>query len=491
MMFEKLRMIRLWPRWRVAISLFAAIGVGMAQSPTADDPEAAETESPVEVAGETEQTGTPESEENPESEDESGSEDESESENKPESEAKRGGQANPGSDGKSDSSGSPESQAASAENPELTAEDLVDGPLARTGRLSDLSPLEKARYYAKGESFNLAEKAYLELVDGGGGESVVQPALMELAEVYYAQEKYVKAVDTLDKSLKVFPNLAGDPENIYRLGEFYRAAGLHEKALSEFYRVINMVIMQGSEKMETYFSVARMAQFQIARANYESGNFEEAFEAFERIEVLELTRENREVVLYYGILSALKAGQVKAGETMIKDFSREFGNSEFLPELIYLRAEVLMKMGKTEEATEELVKILETFEANSFSGSAELIFWKQQAGNRLANRYYAEGDYAVALRIYQGMVGLDDSPDWQLPVIYQMGLCFEKLSRPERAQESYTYLLEDLEQMDEAQLNRSLRQLGESATWRLRVLEWRQTAESDASALLNQGEGST
>jgi tetratricopeptide (TPR) repeat protein len=395
---------------------------------------------------------------------------------------------------KADDKKSPVDAGVQAEAPAsqpLTAEDLLDGPLARTAKLSQLSPLEKARYYAKGESYNLAEKAYLELVQDGEEGYIVQSALLELSEVYYEQGEYMKAVDTLDRSLTVFPNLAGDAKNIYRLGEFYRAAGLHEKAVSVFYRVINMIIMRGSEQMEVYFPVARMAQFQIARANYESGNFEEAYAAFDRIEVLELSRENREVVLYYKILSAMKAGEAEAGEAMVEDFSREFPESDYLPELVYLRAEVLMALGRSEEATDQLVRILETFEAKSFSGSGELRFWKQQAGNRLANRYYAEGDYAVALRIYQGLVGLSEDPAWQLPVIYQMGLCFEKLGRYERAQESYTYVLEDLAQLSDAQLSRALRQLQESATWRTQVVEWRQTAESDASALLNQGEDST
>ncbi|MFP4260502.1 MAG: tetratricopeptide repeat protein [Opitutales bacterium] len=480
-------MICFGPRWRVVLTLvgfFTAVVLGMAEDSSSDGVEAGSeaAESAVGASAESEADGgseDPAEEPSPEA-----APVEEQTEGQTEEQTQTSGEDR-------ESSAEAEGQAEAPAAPALTAEDLLDGPLARTAKLSQLSPLEKARYYAKGESYNLAEKAYLGLVQDGEEGYIVQSALLELSEVYYAQGEYMKAVDTLDRSLTVFPNLAGDAKNIYRLGEFYRAAGLHEKAVSIFYRVINMIIMRGSEQMEVYFPVARMAQFQIARANYESGNFDEAYAAFDRIEVLELSRENREVVLYYKILSAMKAGEAEAGEAMVEDFSREFPESDYLPELVYLRAEVLMALGRSEEATDQLVQILETFEAKTFSDSGELRFWKQQAGNRLANRYYAEGDYAVALRIYQGLVGLSEDPAWQLPVIYQMGLCFEKLGRYERAQESYTYVLEDLAQIDAEQLSRALRQLGESATWRAQVLEWRQSAESDASALLNQGEDST
>lgn len=368
---------------------------------------------------------------------------------------------------------------------------LQDAPSQQGDRLrpDQMRPLEKARYYAKEESFELAERAYVELIEQTGTQEELEQALLELSEVYYESGQYVKGIEVLNMAFQRFGHLGLDAEKIYRLGEFYQAAGLYEKAVDIFYEVINTVVISGSEELDEYLPVARMAQFQIARTNYENGDFRKAYEAFDRIDVLDLSRENREVVLYYEIVSALKAGETERGGELIDEFFTEFPESEYSRELSYLRAEVLMMQGRPDEATDHLVKILDSFDSEDIGGSEERVFWKQQAGNRLANRFYAEGDYAVALRIYQGMLGLGDSPNWRLPIVYQMGLCFEKLGFFDRARESYTYLLEDLEQLSEKDWNRSLRHLEESVKWRSEVLQWRESAEATSAGLLNQGRG--
>jgi tetratricopeptide (TPR) repeat protein len=253
--------------------------------------------------------------------------------------------------------------------------------------------------------------------------------------------------------------------------------------------------VSGPDALSKYLTIARMAKFEIAKTHYEDGNYQKAFEDFERIDLLELSRENHETILYYKILAALKSAQPSLGESLIQEFIQLFPKSEFLPELSYLRAEVLMAQGQVEEASNLLIQILESFEPDSptdeLSESDEFFFWKQKAGNRLANRYYTQGDYTVALRIYQGLVGLSEAPEWRLPVIYQMSLCFEKLGMYDRAKESFTYLIEDLEAIGPGEQNRLLKQLKNNAVWRLKVVEWKERTESEAASLLNRSGGST
>jgi len=372
------------------------------------------------------------------------------------------------------------------EDKELTAEDLRSGSAARAARLDQLAPLERARYYAGEKSFQLAERAYVELIEGTRNEAELKMALTELAELYFESSQYVKAIEVLNQAFTQFRELGLDARRVYRLGEFYQAAGLYEKAIGVFYEVINAVVISGSSELEAYLPVARMAQFQIARTNYEMGDYGRAFEAFDRIDVLDLSRENREVVLYYEIIAGLKAGELKTGERLLQEFTEAFPESEYSRELTYLWAELAMMQGRTDKATELLVGIIESFDVSGIRSNREEVFWKQQAGNRLANRFYAEGEYASALRIYQGMLGLSDSPNWQLPVIYQMALCFEKLGFLDRAAESYTYLVEDFERIGEAQLDRMLLNLKESVEWRSEVLQWKQAVETTGSSLLNK-----
>jgi tetratricopeptide (TPR) repeat protein len=352
---------------------------------------------------------------------------------------------------------------------------------------NELTPLEKAHYHMREGHYLLAERFFINVIESTRDREELRSALLQLADCYYAAGQYLKAIEIMESCFSHFPAVAADVEYIFRMGQFYRAAGLHEKAVSLFYQVINSIVVSGPNVLEAYMSFAQMSQFEIARTHYENREYRKAFEAFDRISVLNLTPENREIILYYKVLTSLKAARPAVGKTLIESFLADFPSSEYAPELMYLRAELLENMGQVEAAKDQLVQLLTHFEKVDLTEAEEFIFWKQQAGNRLANSFYLRGDYAVALRIYQGLVGLNEAPEWRLPVIYQMSLCFEKLKMYERAIESYTFLLEDLQRIRDRDQNRLLRQLKENASWRLNVVQWKKTAEADAASLLNAG----
>lgn len=74
------------------------------------------------------------------------------------------------------------------------------------------------------------------------------------------------------------------------------------------------------------------------------------------------------------------------------------------------------------------------------------VHWQKKAGNMLANEHFEEGGevYTMkAIEIYQKMIGLDPTPKWQAPIVYQLGLCFERLGKDQynpKAIEAYEIL---------------------------------------------------
>ena len=107
------------------------------------------------------------------------------------------------------------------------------------------------------------------------------------------------------------------------------------------------------------------------------------------------------------------------------------------------------------------------------------LFWQKKAGNEFANDLYQRGEYLNALTIYQSLATLTDSPDWQWPVIYQMGLCFEKLRVDRRAAEAYKYIIDESKKPERklAELPDSVRGLVEMAQWRGEQLVWKSGTE--------------
>ena len=69
-------------------------------------------------------------------------------------------------------------------------------------------------------------------------------------------------------------------------------------------------------------------------------------------------------------------------------------------------------------------------------------FWKKKTGNYLANKFFEESEFFNAYRIYSALRDIDQSPSWQIPVLYQIALCQEKLGNYVQAMESYSAIEE-------------------------------------------------
>ena len=71
------------------------------------------------------------------------------------------------------------------------------------------------------------------------------------------------------------------------------------------------------------------------------------------------------------------------------------------------------------------------------------VAWQKKAGNQLANEYFENGKNVDAISIYQKLLALDSTPKWQAPIVYQLGLCFERIGGKEynpKAIEAYEIL---------------------------------------------------
>lgn len=358
-------------------------------------------------------------------------------------------------------------------------------------RWTGVDPLEKAAFFHQQGDYQLAERTYVSVLESDATREETIRALTELAEVYHDRGTLARAVDTLETCLRKYPEMAERPALLFRLGELYREMQLYEESISMFYRVLNAIVVTGEENLDKYLRLARLAQFEIARAHYVNGEFGRAYLLFDRIDLLELNRTDRETVLYYKALTALKAGKNQEGLQLVRRFVEDYPRSQSLPEMLYLEAEVLYRLGRIYAAVDSLMRLLDTVGEPAEDQSKEWTYWRQQAGNRLANKLYEDGDYLVALRIYQGMVGLSDQADWRLPIIYQIGLCFEKLGMLDRARESFAFLIQEVEKREAEAVPEYLVRLAETASWRQDLLSWRGEINADLRQLVYEREGET
>ena len=134
------------------------------------------------------------------------------------------------------------------------------------------------------------------------------------------------------------------------------------------------------------------------------------------------------------------------------------------------------------------------------------VAWQKKAGNQLANEYFENGKNVDAISIYQKLLALDSTPKWQAPIVYQLGLCFERIGGKEynpKAIEAYEILTmpdknpknwaDWTEKMEEGlgdtakELDANLASIVQNqeqfiyrmAEWRLRNLRWNRGAANE------------
>ena len=164
----------------------------------------------------------------------------------------------------------------------------------------------------------------------------------------------------------------------------------------------------------------------------------------------------------------------KADFAKVKEVLRGYGTiypqSPYVPESHYILALTYEQLHQDEESIKELIVLLKEAEFNpeklqnlevdraerdknlEFIAKMKNVwnFWKKKTGNYLANKFFEDAEYFNAYRVYSAMRKVDSSPNWQVPVLYQIALCQEKLGNFVQATETYMSIEEFVNTVKEA-----------------------------------------
>ena len=155
---------------------------------------------------------------------------------------------------------------------------------------------------------------------------------------------------------------------------------------------------------------------------------------------------------------------------ILRGYSTLFPNSSYVPETHYLLALSYEHLNQDEESIAQLLSLLREADFNPDAKIEEeqlkserdrdyakieqlrniWDFWKKKTGNYLANKFFEEGEFFNAYRIYSSLRAIDDNPNWQVPLIYQIALCEEKLGNYVQASESYLEIEDYVNQVRQA-----------------------------------------
>jgi TolA-binding protein len=322
--------------------------------------------------------------------------------------------------------------------------------------------------------FTAAEIAYWQILHNRANANADQrEALFGLGRMYRKQGVLTKASAVYEKFLKLYPEDPRVPDALLDLGRCQRAMGAYKNAINRFYNVINSTLKLPPESYEHYQLLAKTAQFEIAETHFETGNFTEAAKFFDRLRLLDLAPEDRARAHFKSACALLKGGEAEKAAGMFSQFIDQWPKDTNVPEARYLLALTLRQLGRSEEALSITLALLRTEHDSADADPKNWAYWQRRTGNQLANDFFQNGDTLSAVAIYDGLTHLSDNLSWRLPIIYQMGLCYERLRQTERANQAYRDIVTAVTHpTGKEPVTGELTELSRMAEWRLGQLDW-------------------
>lgn len=333
---------------------------------------------------------------------------------------------------------------------------------------------DKARAAIKKGEFEVAQGLLESLVAVDLPHSEKKVALQEVASVYEERGDLTKPIAIYEKLCVTLDTDADLPAWLLKLGQLYRDAGAYQMAISRYYGVIQLGMKMGSSDFTRYQGLTRQAQREVANTYFMKGDFEQAQKFYNMALRSDLPKEERAVAMFRSAHCTFMRndmnGAVNALERFLKDFSRHASAAEAR----YMLATAYKNLGRPQDAYDTVIELLREAKGKAEADPKAWAFWQKKAGNEFANDYYQRGDFVNAVTIYQALAALETSPEWRWPVVYQMGLCFERLRLEPRAVECYKYIVDENTKPEFRwkKMPQSIGNLVKMAAWRVEQLAW-------------------
>lgn len=321
-----------------------------------------------------------------------------------------------------------------------------------------------------------AAKGLISLLESQAPERLKRIALIELALLAQQEDELPRAMQIFSQYLQKYPQDPSVPEVLLRQGLLYRQMGSSTLALSKFYAVMTSALNLRFEDLEYYKRLVLQAQTEIADTHFVAGNYDASVDAFKRLLTSDSLHLNRAYIQYKMILCLSSLGQHDQLMAQARSFISLYPESKDLAEVRFLLASALKLKGRNTEALQQVMSLLESQNQAAHQDPELWAYWRQRAGNEIANLLYKEGDYANALLIYSSLAKANGTPAWQLPALYQVGIVYERLHQPQKALENYGIIAERAKELA-SHAPPGLNTVIDMAKWRCQYLTWQLKAD--------------
>ena len=243
---------------------------------------------------------------------------------------------------------------------------------------------------------------------------------------------------------------------MFEIAETFMDAEDYNNAIKFFDRLMRLEQLQDTDRAVVRFKQG-LAHYRRARENLRK----------EEVMKRKPVQEQEKVDVEYD--QTPRADFAKVKETL-RGYGTLYPQSPYVPESHYLLALTYEQLNQDEESVLELLSLLKESYFNpklilnleqgrdardrDYQKINQLKsvwnFWKKKTGNYLANKFFEDAEYFNAYRVYSALRDIDNAPSWQLPIMYQLALCEEKLGNYVDAMETYSSIEEYVNSAKEA-----------------------------------------
>ncbi len=281
---------------------------------------------------------------------------------------------------------------------------LVTNNLMPTNQVEQLREfqhqLEIARTARREKNCKLAAGILVGLLQTNAPPELMRPALFELALVNQDDNQLVKAQRIFAQFVQTYPEDPSVPEILLRQGLLYRQMGVNALAISKFYAVMSSALNLKLGEIAYYQTLVLRAQTEIADTFYLEARYEEASDYFGRLLKAGAAEVDKPEIHYKLVRSLYCLTNYVETISQAQVFLGLYPESPELPEVRFLLASTLKKLGRNADAMKQVLLLLQSQQEIAKKNPESWIYWQRRAGNEIANQLYKEGDNLDALEIY-------------------------------------------------------------------------------------------
>lgn len=300
----------------------------------------------------------------------------------------------------------------------------------------------QARSAARNGDIEGAENAYVDILSRNIPDDNRRELLIEMADMYRNAKYPVKEIAVYETFVDIYPKDPRTPRIYLELGCLYRDVGSDDMALARFYNVLNLALNYDESNLEEFKDLSTRAQIEIAETYFRNGQYRQASKFLDRLKLVKLPAKQAAQIYFKDASAHYFQQNYLAASVDFKEFINRFPSSDMLAEAYFDLADCYRKLGQHKESLQTVMDLLQLKAVSDEDDPRSMLMWKKRTGNQLANELYEQGDFLGALSIYQAMAPLSKEPQWQWPVLYQIGLCFERLMMYPKAREAYRLIVE-------------------------------------------------